>query len=112
MATKLVEKVLFHCKEDDVLPAVLNEPVDHQPKRRWLARTCSRAAYEMADEEEKSVFAFKNESIPAEISAVVARYSYNDTYDAHVQSRLSLTCSFIMNPGENVDGDDFTRKHL
>ncbi|KAH7697281.1 hypothetical protein AAVH_35636 [Aphelenchoides avenae] len=61
----------------------------------------------MKDVEEKSVFAFNNENIANEITAVFARYSY-----FFIHPQMSIACDFIFNSCEGLDIGDFSRKHL
>lgn len=99
--------MVFHCPYNAELPAALNEPVARLPRRKWPPITPDGEACEMEDAEEKSVFVLKNENVPTEITAVVARYSSRDVY-----LRTSLTCNFVTNTSGNLDLGDFSQKHL
>lgn len=104
---KLVDEVLFHSEYDAELPSVLSEPFARLPKQKWPGTTFRGESCEMEDVQEKSVFAFRKEHIATDITAVLARYRYHDSF-----SHTKITCNFIMNASRNSDVGDLSQKHL
>lgn len=108
-SSKMVNKVLFHCRYDASMPAGIGEPSARLPKRKWYISNYRGEACEMEDIDEKAVFVFENANVSKKITAVIARYS---RHSGGFVPEACVTCNFIFNASETSDTGDFSEMHI